>query len=84
MDADGLHGGMLPVDLFNISMQQLLLSSTYVHRCLQSCVGTWAKLGYAAFDAQLRILSLHCTLYVCLCMHMLVTIYVSLRLVLVI
>ena len=81
MDADG---GMLPVDLFNISMQRLLLSSTYVHRCLQSCVGTWAKLGYAAFDAQLRILSLHCTLYACLCTHMLVTIYVSLCLVLVI
>ena len=24
------------------------------HRYLQSCVGTWARLGYAAFDAQLR------------------------------
>ena len=25
-----------------------------VHRRLQTCVGTWARLGYAAFDAQLR------------------------------
>ena len=25
-----------------------------VHRCLQSCVGTRARLGYATFDAQLR------------------------------
>ena len=24
------------------------------HRCLQNCVGTQARLGYAAFDAQLR------------------------------
>ena len=23
------------------------------HRRLQSCVGTWVRLGYAAFDAQL-------------------------------
>lgn len=29
MDADGLHTSMLPVDLFNISMQQVLLSSKY-------------------------------------------------------
>ena len=40
------------------------------HRGLQSCVGTWARLGYTGFDAQLqRILSLHCTLYVRLCVH---------------
>ena len=45
------------------------ISSSFNHRCLQRCVGTQARLGYAAFDAQLRkrILSLHCTLYICLC-----------------
>ena len=40
------------------------------HRRLQSCVGTQARLGYAAFDVQC-ILSLHCTLYIRLCMHIL-------------
>ena len=25
-----------------------------IHRYLQSCVGTWVRLGYATFDAQLR------------------------------
>ena len=40
------------------------------HRRLQSCVGTRARLGYAGFDAQLQhILSLHCTLYVRLCVR---------------
>ena len=34
------------------------------HRRLQSCVGTRARLGYAAFDVQLRKrIALHCTLY---------------------
>ena len=32
-------------------------------RCLQSCVGTWARLGYAAFDAQLRKAYFVTTLY---------------------
>ena len=40
------------------------------HRCLQSCVGTWARFGYATFDAQLRkaylVITVHCT-YVCVC-----------------
>jgi len=42
-----------------------------IYRCLQSCVGTWAKLGHAAFDAKLRkrILSLQCMLYGRLCAH---------------
>ena len=42
------------------------------HRCLKSCVGTRTRLGYAAFDAQLRkrILSLHFTLYSRLCVRM--------------
>ena len=41
-----------------------------VHRRLQSCVSTRARLRYAAFDAQWkRILSLHCTLYGRLCTH---------------
>lgn len=26
----------------------------HIHRCLQSCVGTQARLGYVAFDVQLR------------------------------
>ena len=40
------------------------------HRCLQSCVGTRARLGYVGFDAQLQcILSLHCTLYVRPCVR---------------
>ena len=41
------------------------------HRHLQNCVGTRARLGYAAFDAQLQkcVLSLHCMLYIRLCMH---------------
>ena len=37
------------------------------HRRLQRCVGTGARLGYPAFDAQLRVLSLHCTPYVLQC-----------------
>ena len=45
-----------------------------VHRRLQSCVSTRARLRYAAFDAQRkRILSLHCTLYGRLTCYMLVT-----------
>ena len=48
------------------------------HRCLQSCVGTWERLGYAAFDAQLRkSVFCHyivCYTYICVCMcYMLVT-----------
>ena len=45
----------------------LNIDAISIHRRLQSCVGTRARLGYAAFDAQLRkefFLSLHCTLYV--------------------
>ena len=48
------------------------------HRRLQSCVGTWARLGYAAFDAQLRKrVALHCTLYtvVCTCVTMLMLVW---------
>ena len=38
------------------------------HRRLQSCVGTRARLGYAAFDAQLRKrIALHCMLYTVVC-----------------
>ena len=33
------------------------------HRHLQSCVGTQARLGYAAFDAQLRKMYFVTTLY---------------------
>ena len=33
------------------------------HRHLQSCVGTWARLGYAAFDVQLRKAYFVTTLY---------------------
>ena len=33
------------------------------HRYLQSSVGTWARLGYAAFDAQLRRAHFVTTLY---------------------
>ena len=33
------------------------------HRCLQSCVGTQARLGYAAFDAQLQKAYFVTTLY---------------------
>ena len=42
-----------------------------IYRRLQSCVGTRAKLGHAAFDAKLRkcILSLQCMLYGRLCAH---------------
>ena len=41
---------------------------TYLHRRLQSCVGIRARLGYAAFDAQLRKrIALHCTLYTVVC-----------------
>ena len=32
----------------------LIILQCSKHRCLQSCVGTWARLGYAAFDAQLQ------------------------------
>ena len=40
----------------------------WYHRRLQSCVGTRARLGYAAFDAQLRKrIALHCTLYMVVC-----------------
>ena len=35
----------------------------YSHRRLQSCVGTRARLGYAAFDAQLRKVYLVTSLY---------------------
>ena len=45
-----------------------------VHRCLQSCVGTWARLGYTEFHAQLQkayfvatLYTVHCTMYVILC-----------------
>ena len=34
-----------------------------VHRCLQSSVGTWARLGYAAFDVQLWKAYFFTTLY---------------------
>ena len=50
----------------------LISLCSWTHRRLQSCVGTQARLGYARFDVQLqRILSLHCTLYVhlCVCKH---------------
>ena len=36
---------------------------TIRHRCLQSCVGTCARLGYAAFDAQLQKAYFVTTLY---------------------
>ena len=41
--------------------------------CRAVWVGTQARVGYVTFDAQLRkaYLSLQCTLYVRLCMHML-------------
>ena len=47
------------------------LMSYVHHRRLQNCVGTRARLGYTtfAFDVQLRILSLHCTLYLRLCVR---------------
>ena len=58
------------------------------HRHLQSCVGTRARLGYATFmhSCGKCILSLHCTLYVCLCVrkHANMLYRGSLRLVLVI
>ena len=48
---------------------KLLLGVGPIHRHLQSCVGTQARLGYAAFDAQLRKhIALHCTLYMVICM----------------
>ena len=40
------------------------LGSRLNHRRLQSCVGTWARLGYAAFDAQFRKAYFVTTLYV--------------------
>ena len=40
-----------------------------MHRCLQSCVGTRARLGYAALDGQLWK-AYFGTLYVRLCTHM--------------
>ena len=48
----------------------LIILQCSKHRCLQSCVGTWARLGYAAFDAQLRKrTALHRTLYTIVCIR---------------
>ena len=42
----------------------------YSRRRLQSCVGTWARLGYAAFDAQLRKVYFVTSLYaICTSVH---------------
>ena len=45
---------------------------TVAHRRLQSRVGTWARLGYAVFDSQLRKAYFVTTLYtyVCACVSM--------------
>ena len=40
-----------------------LLHSILSHRRLQSCVGTWARLGYVVFDAQLQKVYFVTTLY---------------------
>jgi len=41
----------------------LKLQTAPVHRRLQSCVGTRARLGYTAFDAQLQKVYFVTTLY---------------------
>ena len=43
------------------------LACTGNHRGLQSCVGTRARLGYAAFDVQLRKVCFVTTLYINVC-----------------
>ena len=48
--------------LFDALMQNYT-SVGLMHSCLQSCVGTRARLGYAAFDAQLRKAYFVTTLY---------------------
>ena len=48
------------------------------HRRLQSWVGTRAKLGYAAFDVQLRkriVTTLYSYTYVCMCVSMLMLVW---------
>ena len=39
------------------------------HRCLQSCVGTRARFGYATFDAQLRKVYFVITVHLCVRKH---------------
>ena len=48
-----VHGKLQPVKKYR----------HYSHRHLQSCVGTQARLGYAAFNAQLRKAYFVTTLY---------------------
>ena len=52
---------------FELLVTNEQLSSSVNHPCkhrrLQSCVGTWAKLGYVAFHVQLRKAYFVTTLY---------------------